>query len=312
VDLDLQSLPAKGRGHWSDYVFGVIVTLVRAGCHVPASDLLIFGEVPLGSGLSSSAALEVATAISVLALSETSIDPIEVARLCQKAENEFVGARVGIMDQLAACLGRLGHALMIDCRTLDVNYLLLPSSIAMAVCNTTVKHANASGGYNRRREECEEAVAILSKQLPNITALRDVSPSQLTQCERLLPPLLFQRCRHVVTENKRVHSAADAIHAHDVQRLGRLLSASHESLRDDYAVSCRELDVAVEIAMQQPGVFGSRMMGGGFGGCIISLVDRPKLPCFPDAFRKLYRERLGIDSDVYVCTASGGASEETK
>ncbi len=310
VELDSRALPTAARGHWSDYVFGVIVTLARGGYSIPGAYLVISSEVPLGSGLSSSAALEVATAISVLALSETEVDPLEVARLCQKAENEFVGARVGIMDQLAACLGREGYAMTIDCRSLDVQYLLLPSTMAMVVCNTMVKHALASGEYNRRREECEEAVAILSRSLSKVRSLRDVTLSELVELRQELTPLLFRRCRHVITENQRVLSAADAIRVHDIRRLGRLLSASHESLRDDYNVSCTELDIAVDIAMQQHGVFGSRMMGGGFGGCIISLVDRDTLPSFPDAFRKLYRERVGLDSEIYVCTASRGASEE--
>jgi galactokinase len=311
VELDLRRLPSTASGHWSDYVFGVIVTLVRAGYTLQGADLLISGDVPLGSGLSSSAAIEVATAMSLLALNHSKVDAITLARLCQKAENQFVGARVGIMDQIASCLGRVGHALLIDCRSLEIKYVSLPSSVALVVCNTTVKHALASGEYNRRHEECEAAVAALSRHLPHIRSLRDVSLSQLVKFEHQLKPVLFQRAHHVITENQRVLSAVDALSVSDIPRLGRLMTASHESLRDDYAVSCKELDVAVQIAMQQPGAFGSRMMGGGFGGSTISLVDRHKLPSFPDAFRKQYRERTGLDCEVYICSASGGASEES-
>jgi galactokinase len=311
VEWNLNALPAQARNHWSDYVVGVIVILSRGGYAPHGADLLISGDVPLGAGLSSSASIEVATAISILALLNVTLDPIEIARLCQKAENDFVGARVGVMDQLASCLGRQGQALLIDCRTFKIEYLHLPAAVAMVVSNTMVKHALASGEYNRRREECEEAVAVLSKTLPNIHSLRDISLTDLTALQYALDPILFQRARHVVTENQRVLSAAEAIRAHDLSRLGRLMTASHQSLRDDYAVSCRELDFAVDIALDLPGVFGSRMMGGGFGGCTISLVDRAQLPSFPDAFRKLYRARTGLDSEVYVCTAADGASEET-
>jgi galactokinase len=311
AELDLNSPPAGPRGHWSDYVFGVALMLEREGVRLPGASLLLEGTVPLGSGLSSSAALEVVTAFSLLSTAHRTLEKKEIAKLCRRAENEFVGARVGIMDQLASCLGREGHALLIDCRTLDISNLPIPDGVGIVVCNTMVKHALASGEYNRRRTECEEAVHVISARTTGVTALRDVSAAQLDAVQSVLDPVLFRRARHVITENQRVLDAARALDGNDAAAFGPLLRASHRSLRDDFEVSCRELDVAVEIANSLPGVYGSRMMGGGFGGCTITLAARPQAENVAAALRSGYRQEMGADCEVYICAAVDGASEET-
>ncbi len=248
VDLDDRNLAA--RGHWSDYPIGVAVTLERAGYRLRGARLQIRGEVPIGSGLSSSAAIEVATACALAANSGLNIDARELALLCQRAENEFVGARVGIMDQFVSLFGQAQHALLLDCRSLEFKLLPLPDNVRLIICNTMVKHELASSAYNERREQCEMGVRVLAQFYPNVRALRDVTIEQLEEHRNELPGVIYRRCRHVVTENARVIEAGDALEQHDLDRFGRLMGASHVSLRDDYEVSSEELDLMVELAQQ--------------------------------------------------------------
>jgi galactokinase len=237
-------------------------SLAKAGKPLIGANIYLAGDVPLGAGLSSSAAVEGAVAFALLSESGHAVDRSELAKLCQKAENEFVGARVGIMDQFISCYGRASHALLLDCRTLQHKFVKLPADLQLAICNTMVRHELASGEYNARRAECEEGVRILRTAFPEIRALRDVTLSQLEAHRRILPPKVFARCRHVITENERVKSAVEAFHRGDTAALGPLLLESHRSLRADYEVSCRELDLMVEVATAQPGLIGARMTGG--------------------------------------------------
>jgi galactokinase len=263
--------------------------------------------VPLGAGLSSSAAIEVSTGYALLAASGHRIDRTQLALLCQRAENEFVGARTGIMDQFVSCHGRAGHALRLDCRSLEFRALRVPENVRLVICNTMVKHHLETSDYNSRRAECEEAVRRLAVVLPGIRALRDVTLAQLEQHRDSLTAALYKRCRHVITENERVCETADALSNGKLGALGELMAESHRSLRNDYEVSCSELDLMVEIATRQKGLLGARMTGGGFGGCTINLVDVAEALEFQRHVSAEYLAATGLRPDVYICEAAQGA-----
>ena len=299
--------PLEPRADWTDYVIGVARVLQAETGAIEGADLSISSTVPQGAGLSSSAALEVAVGFALLQGQVQ--DRVALARWCQRAENEFVGARVGIMDQYISCLGRAGHALLIDCRSLTSRAVPVPSDIAVIVSNSRVKHSVAGGEYNTRRAQCEEAVSMLQRALPNVTSLRDVSVVDLATHRDHLSMLAFKRARHVISENGRVVDAADAFARRDYREVGRLIRDSHVSLRDDYEVSVPEVDALVEIANELPGVFGSRMTGGGFGGCTVTLAEPETASRIVDQIRAQYQRRVGLDADVIVCIPSDGASE---
>jgi len=309
VEASLDSLSFAGKGHWANYPLGVAWALERGGKRLRGVSILINGEVPPGAGLSSSAAIEIAVGFALLHLSGHAIDRVELAKLCQKAENEFVGARVGIMDQFVSCQGRASHALLLDCRSLEFKLVRLPHGVQLVICNTMVKHELGSSEYNTRRAECEEGVRALRAVLPEICTLRDVTPAQLEKHRGLLDSKVFSRCRHVVTENERVKSAARAFEAGDLRALGPLMRESHRSLRDDYEVSCNELDTMAEIAAAQPGVIGARMTGGGFGGCTINLVKSSAVEAFRQNVAAEYLARTGLKPEIYVTPASDGARQ---
>ena len=292
---------------WSDYPIGVAAILQQAGYSLQGANLYIRSEVPLGAGLSSSAALEVSVGYALPRVSGYDIEPLQLALLCQRAENEFVGARCGIMDQFTACHGQTGKALMLDCRSLAYRPLVLPKSVALVVCNTKVKHELASSEYNLRRAECEEAVRLLAEALPHVRALRDLNRRELEQHRSRLTPILYKRAHHVVTENERVNSAATALEQGDIGAFGELMRASHRSLRDDYQVSCPELETMVEIADGQRGNYGSRLTGGGFGGCTINLVDLEHVAEFQRRVAEAYYSATGLCTDIYLLQASQGA-----
>ena len=306
-EADLDDLGNRGSGHWSDYPIGVAWALKEAGYRLRGADLYISGDVPLGAGLSSSAAIEVSTGYALLSAAGHAIDRTKLAVLCQRAENEFVGARVGIMDQFVSCHGQAGHALLIDCRSLEYRAQKLPAKVKLVICNTMVKHKIQTGDYNVRRAECEEAVRKLSASLPQIRSLRDVSSEELAQNRNLLSETLYRRCRHIITENKRVQDVAELFEQGKVVGLRELMAASHESMRDDYEISCRELDVMVEIAGRQLGVYGARMTGGGFGGCTINFVDAENAGAFQSRVSAEYETAIGLRPDIYICEASQGA-----
>ena len=306
-EVSLDALSPRTPKRWVDYPAGVAWALEQAGFRLRGANLYIVGEVPLGAGLSSSAAIDVATGYALLATSRYPIDRTRLALLCQRAENEFVGARTGIMDQFVSCHGRAGHALLLDCRSLDSRVLPLPPEMKLIICNTMVRHELGASEYNARRSECEEAVRRLGEVLPGIRALRDVTLSQLQQHRQRLSDVLFKRSRHVITENDRVCKTADALGQGYAPSLGPLLAESHRSLREDYQVSCGELDIMVEIASRQPGVYGARMTGGGFGGCTINLVRAADALEFQRRVSAEYAAATGRKPDIYICEASEGA-----
>jgi galactokinase len=308
-EFDLDHLPERRTGAWCDYVLGVASVLQWRGLELRGANLLVHGEVPIGAGLSSSAAVEVASALAFMSVSETQLPLPEVAKLCREAENTFVGARVGIMDQFVSCMGKAGHAFFLDCRSLEFQFVPIPAGIRLVVCNTMVKHDLATGAYNTRREECEEGVRCFAKWDPTIRALRDVSVEMFDQHVHDLPATIAKRCNHVVRENQRTLDAARALTEGDLERVGRLMRESHKSLRDLYEVSCRELDIMVEAAEGLPGFCGGRMTGGGFGGCTINLVREENAEEFAQRIAESYRQQTGITPQVYLCTAEDGAGE---
>ena len=309
VEAGLDSA-APGAHHWSRYVVGVAWALGEIGVPVTGADLLVASEVPHGGGLSSSAALEVSTAFALAGLASASPDRVTLARACQRAENEFVGMRCGIMDQLTSCFGRRDHALLIDCRTLDVRPVPLDSSrVRVVVANTMTRHALAGSAYNRRREECEEAVRRIAAVKPEVRALRDVSWEEIASLAESWPEPIRRRARHITLEIARVHAAALALERGDYQALGRLMLESHHSLNEDYEVSSAELNLMVELARELPGVLGARMTGGGFGGSTVNLVRAEAAADFASALARQYEARTGITPQITACRSGDGAGE---
>jgi galactokinase len=309
LKFDVDHLPEKRTGEWCDYVLGVASVLCERGHELKGANLLVHGEVPIGAGLSSSAAIEVASALAFLDLEGSSQPMPVVARICQQAENGFIGARVGIMDQFVSCMGKAGHAFFLDCRSLEFEQIPIPGNIRFVVCNTMVKHELAKGAYNTRREECEEGTRLFSQWKPEVRALRDVSIDLLEEHAQDLPATILKRCSHVVRENQRVLDAVQCLNKGDLNRLGKLMRESHESLRDLYEVSCRELDVMVESAEGLPGYFGGRMTGGGFGGCTVNLVSAANAEDFAVQIAERYERAIGIHPQTYICSAEDGAQK---
>ena len=308
AEVDLSAQPIQPSHTWSDYSVGVAAQLGKAGFRLSGANLLVHGEVPIGAGLSSSASIEVATALALAEESGLLIDRPHLARICQQAENDFVGMRCGIMDQFISLHGRANHALMLDCRSLDFELVPIPESVRLVICNTGVKHTLAGGEYNRRREECEEAVRVLAKTLSNIRALRDVSLEQLEAHRDLLSEVLYKRAKHIVTENERVLNSVEALREGDLQQFGVYMAESHVSLRNLFEVSCAELDLMVDLANREPGVYGARMTGGGFGGATINLVEARHAAAFAESVAQGYQKETGITAVVYICMPADGAS----
>jgi galactokinase len=300
--------PLTRAGDWSDYVVGVAWALREAGVAVTGATVTVYTDLPLGAGLSSSAALEVAVALALLHVAQVPMAPLDVARLCQRAENEFVGARCGLLDQIAVTHGRAGHVLRLDCRSLEVVAVPLPPAIRLVLCNSMTTHAHSTGGFNQRRAECEQAVALLRQQRPSLRSLRDLTWADGEAWRVELPEPLGRRVAHVLAENDRVVEMARALAGGDVATMGRCLAASHASLRDLYEVSTPNLDRLVEIAHGRPGVIGARMMGGGFGGCVIVLVDAAAVGSFREHVRDAYQRATGAVPDVFVCEPGDAAA----
>lgn len=304
-DLHTQKWPK-----WLAYIAGVAFELQNRGINLSGADLTISSDVPLGAGLSSSAALEISAAAAFLALCNESLDSTDLALTAQKAEHAYVGTLCGIMDQLTVSAAQRSHALLIDCRSLEVKPidLNLPGT-TVVICNTNVKHELASSAYNQRRQECEDAVTILRRDLPTISALRDVNPGELKEHAKELPDVLYRRARHIITENARTLEAAIALKDGDVEKFGRLMSSSHASLRDDYEVSSAELDLMVELAGNSEGVLGARMTGGGFGGCTVNLVRSETVESFSRFITDEYWARTGIEPHIYAVETDDGVKE---
>jgi len=300
------------RDHWSDYVAGVAAMLGADGITLPGADMCIVSDVPIGGGLSSSAALEVSTALAFLSLVDHSLDGVSLAKLGRRAENEFVGMNCGIMDQFVAVHAERGKGLLLDCRTLDYELVPLPADeAAIVVCNTMVKHELGASEYNARRADTLAGTDLLKAIYADIRALRDVSSGMFEKSSHQLPEHIRRRCRHVITENQRVLDGMAALKERRLEAFGSLMNASHESLRTDYEVSCEELDIMVEIARNLPGLLGARMTGGGFGGCTVNLVRPDRMSAFREEIARCYHQATGLKPDVYVTEPMDGAREIT-
>ncbi len=312
AEFDLDNQTERIQGFWLNYIEGVARLLERRNIELKGADLLIWSDVPGGAGLSSSAALEIVTGLALTKIAGKTVDGKTLALVGQQAEHEFVGAKVGIMDQFVSANAQKGFALLLDCRSLEFeNVPLDTKDIAVVICDTRVKHDLATSEYNTRRAECEEAVEILKRFLPEILQLRDVSVAEFEDYQSKLPEVIRRRARHVVTENARVLQAAKALRENDLKEFGSLMRLSHASLRDDYEVSCRELDLMVEIAETCPGVLGARMTGGGFGGSTVNLVLKENIDEFTRKIAARYERETKIEPAILISDASAGASEIT-
>jgi len=305
ADFALDQLQRSEPADWSDYPRGVAWVLREAGFDLVGFDGVLYGDVPIGSGLSSSAAIEMAVFMAFAACQPAlaGLDRVRAAKLAQRAENAFVGVNCGIMDQFVSALGQAGHALFIDCRSLDYAPVPVPDGMTVLVVDTAAPRSLAASAYNERRAQCEAAARLLG-----VPALRDLSPEIFAQRRAALPALVAQRAEHVIYENRRVLDAVAALRAGDVATFGRLMNESHDSLRDLYEVSSAELDAVVEIARGVSGVYGARMTGAGFGGCAIALAEQTAVDALRDAVMREYPARTGRQPSIYVCTANDGAS----
>ena len=303
----LSSQKAKAKHHWSDYPAGVLWSLRQSGTSVNGFSLSLSGDVPLGAGLSSSASVEVASAMAILWLAGESLPLERIATLCQRAENEYVGAKSGIMDQFIVAGGMADRAMLLDCRSLEFDMLPLPSDVRIVICNSMVKHRIAAGEYGNRRHEVEAGQTVLRRERPGISLLRDATIEDLEACAKSMSRESLMRCRHIITENGRVLAARQALIAGDMQRFGEIMTEAHISVRDDFAASCVEIDTLVEIAMRVGGCFGARITGGGFGGCTVNVVEAAKAAEFVGELRRGYESVTGIKADCFICTPADGA-----
>jgi galactokinase len=298
------------RGHWSDYIAGIAHMLEKSGYGLPGADLLVNSDVPVGAGLSSSAALEISSALAFLGLIGKQLPGAQLAKLGQAAENQFVGMNCGIMDQFISVHGQADHALFLDCRSLDFQQVPLPSDQSrIVVCNTMVKHELGASEYNNRRRECEEGVRLMQSHWPEIHALRDLTLAEFDGVKMELPAIVSKRCRHVISEDERVLASIKSLQSGDLASFGMLMNESHDSLRDDYEVSCQELDAMVEIARAADGCLGARMTGGGFGGCTVNLVELGSVDSFCRQVSAGYRDRTGLTPAIYISVPAQGAHE---
>lgn len=297
---------------WANYLLGVAAQLQQRGVVLAGFDCVFGGNIPVGAGLSSSAAVECGLAFALDQLLGAKLDKMTLAQAAQKAEHEYAGVMCGLMDQFASLFGRPGHVVRLDCRSLAYEYFPFDTrACRIVLCNSGVKHSLADSAYNQRRQECEQGVAVLRRHYPEVQSLRDVTPDMLVAHRAEFDPTVYRRCAYVVAENQRVLQAGEALQRHDLAALGQLMYASHAGLRDDYEVSCPELDALVETAQGQPGVYGSRMMGGGFGGCTINLVAPEHADAFVRAATEAYQQRFGLTLETYQTSIVDGVSEAT-
>jgi galactokinase len=307
VSFEIASLVREPGGHWSDYPVGVLWSILQEGVAVGGFNMTLAGDVPLGAGLSSSASVEVATAMAVLSHADVTLPLAKVATLCRRAENEFVGAKSGIMDQFVVAGGVAGRVMMLDCRSLEYELLPLPEEVRVVICNSMVRHQVATGEYGDRSDEVAAGQDALRRERPGIELLRDATLADLEACRGRMSAASFARCRHVITENGRVLAAREALLAGDMKGFGRLMVEAHASMRDDFAASCAEIDTLVEIAVRQAGCFGARITGGGFGGCTVNIVSVERAEEFVEAVRREYGAKTGIEAQCFVSAPSDGA-----
>jgi galactokinase len=307
VEFSLDHIQKDSQHRWSNYLRGVSKFLEADGHRLCGAEIVFGGNVPREAGLSSSAAVEVGTTAFWKTLLSLELDPIYVVKLSRRAENEFVGVPCGIMDQFISALGKRRHALFLDCRDLHYRHVPLRGDVKIVVCNSGVKRALAQSEYEVRLNQCRQAVAQIASTGLAVHSLRDVEPADLETAQGVLTGVLLRRARHVVTENGRVLEAVKVLEAGDLERFGELMNDSHDSLRDDYEVSSKELDCLVDLARRQMGVLGARMTGAGFGGCTVNLVRTEAAPAFAEAVKSGYQEAIGLNADVYIFEASDGA-----
>ncbi len=311
-ELDLNNIGTGHHGTWVDYAEGIVSALAGQGLVLAGADIALESDVGIGSGLASSAALEIALGTALIATAGGTLDSLSLALAGQTAEHMHVGIQCGIMDQFISVHALENHAILLDCRTLRAKQIPLNlHEYETVVCDSKVRHTLASSEYNQRRLDCRSGVKLLGAVLPGIRALRDITLHELESHRSLLPETIFRRCRHVISENARALKAAEALSSGDVALMGRLMSASHQSLRDDYQVSCSELDILVESAEAQSGVLGARMTGGGFGGCTVNLVKQRSFDSFRENVSREYQKKAGITPEIFAVRASPGANEIT-
>lgn len=296
-----------GQPHWANYLKGVVAQFEQRGIPVPGFDCVFGGNVPIGAGMSSSAAVECGLAFALNELLGSNLERMELARMAQLAEHTFAGVQCGIMDQFASLFGRPDNVVRLDCRSLEYEYFPFDTQAChIVLCNSGVKHSLASSEYNTRRQECEKGVSVLQKHYPEVKSLRDATVTQLQAHRQEMGDVVYRRCRYVVEENQRVEAACQHLVEGDLTAFGQEMYGSHAGLRDDYEVSCKELDVLVEAARSLPGVYGARMMGGGFGGCTINLVAPEHVEAFVAAMTAAYQQQLGLELETYQTTIVGG------
>ena len=309
IKFSLDSLTPLKKDTWANYLMGVMDEIQKAGYPLQGVNLVFTSNIPQRAGLSSSAALEVVTALTMAKLNSLEIKPLEMAHLCRRAENNFVGVACGIMDQYVSCLGQKNYALFIDCRSND--YELIPlkdPNYQIIICNSKVQRGLVDSEYNKRKEECKIATEFFKHKLNReIRALRDIAIDEYEKYQAQLPEIIARRARHVISENYRVQVGMQALREGNFSAFGQLMIESHRSLKNDYEVSCAELDLLVDLALKQEGVLGARMTGAGFGGCTVNLLKRDYVDFFKEKIKKEYKKITGINPDVYLTAPSGGA-----
>ena len=306
--FSLDELEWTPGGYWTNYIKAMAGALQDAGYACHGFDAVIAGDVPIGGGVSSSSAFTVAAATAFEGLADWSIDDKDLIKLTQIAENSATGLRGGIMDQFTARLAKAGHALRIDCRSLAYELVPMPE-MTIVVADSRKPRSLADTAYNERRGQCEAGAAVIAKTYPEVKALRDVTPAMLAEHQDRLDEVIYRRCRHVVTEDQRVLECVDILKAGDLPALGERINASHRSLRDDYEVSCKELDTIAELAWETDGVYGARMVGAGFGGCVIAVCEAAAVPALKERIETEYPRRCNLQPDVYATKAGDGAGE---
>lgn len=314
IDADLSTISYDKKQDWANYPLGVIKTLQNHGYNINQGfELMFWGDIPNGAGLSSSASIELATAVAMNKVFNLYIPQVELVKFCQEAENKFVGMNCGIMDQFAIGMGKEGCAVLLDCNTLNYEYAPLDlKGVSIVIMNTNKRRELADSKYNERRAECERALKELQRKLP-IKSLGDLSIDEFEKNKELITnPTDRKRAKHAVYENQRTLQAVERLKAGDLKNFGKLMNESHISLRDDYEVTGKELDTLAEAAWQQPGVLGARMTGAGFGGCAIALVQDADVKHFIDNVGKIYREKTGLQADFYIASVGGPARQEEK
>ena len=311
VEITLSDIRFREKEFWSNYPAGVAAILQSTGYTIGGANFCIRGDVPIGAGLSASAAMEVASALALSQLYNLSLSPLDVARLACTAEGNFVGVQCGIMDQFISVFGKKGFALFLDCKSLEHSYVVYPDGVTLVIFDTGLRRELALSSYNRREAECEDAVHLIAKHIAGLSSLREVTPDKFRSVEGMLPLVSRKRARHVITENERVLQAVEALKQQDVDKFGKLMFESHKSLKEDYEVSCRELDAFVDIARESKGVFGARMTGAGFGGSAIALVKEKSVDAFVERVRTEYPKRGGPNLTIYLPKIGGGATIAT-